>query len=244
MKFLDLTFPEPVENLACDEMLLDRCRESGEEILRVWEPTTPFVVLGRSNSFRREANVELCARHRVPILRRCSGGGTVLQAPGCLNYALILRVSTRPELKTVPSTNRYVMEQHRALLEKLLGAKVEIHGHTDLALTPLHAERVLKVSGNAQRRGRDSLLFHGTFLLSLDLQLVEAFLPMPSIEPAYRQGRSHREFLANLGVPRPSLVAALRREWDANESLEEPDWSKVQTLAKTKYDAPEWNRRV
>ena len=48
MKYLDLTFADPAHNLACDEALIDFCEANpgGEEVLRVWEPTNYFVVLG------------------------------------------------------------------------------------------------------------------------------------------------------------------------------------------------------
>jgi lipoate-protein ligase A len=37
-----------------------------------------------------------------------------------------------------------------------------------------------KFSGNAQRRKRDFLIFHGTFLLNFDLQLIAKYLCRPS----------------------------------------------------------------
>ena len=121
MKLLDLTFPTPEENLACDEALLDWCDEgAGPEVLRFWEPQQHFVVVGHSNRIGREVKVEACREQGIPILRRCSGGGTVLQGPGCLNYSLILRIDSDPALQTVTGTNRFVMERNRAAVETLL----------------------------------------------------------------------------------------------------------------------------
>src|SRR5204863_6569004 len=112
--------------------------------------------------------------------RRCSGGGAVLQGPGCLNYSLVLRLDSHPALHTVTGTNRFVMERNRAALESFLirgtppqealfsksdignwKSEIAVRGHTDLALGD-H-----KFSGNAQRRRRRAVLFHGTFLLNL-----------------------------------------------------------------------------
>ena len=92
MKWLDHTLATPAENLACDEALLDLCEEAGVEILRFWESRQIFVVVGYGNRVASEVNVEECRRRGVPILRRCSGGGTVVQGPGCLNYNLTLRL--------------------------------------------------------------------------------------------------------------------------------------------------------
>ena len=56
MKLCDLTLATPEENLACDEALLDLC-EAGHsgDILRFWEPSRHFVVLGYANKAAREA---------------------------------------------------------------------------------------------------------------------------------------------------------------------------------------------
>ena len=78
MKYLDLTLSTANENLALDEALLDVCAAAGgKEILRVWEPREYFVVLGYSSRMRSEVNLSSCHAARIPVLRRCSGGGTV-----------------------------------------------------------------------------------------------------------------------------------------------------------------------
>ena len=255
MKLLDLTFPTPEENLACDEALLDWCDEgAGPEVLRFWEPQQHFVVVGYSNRVGREVNVEACRERRTPILRRCSGGGTVLQGPGCLNYSLILRIDSDPTLQTVTGTNRFVMERNRAAVETLLArssrrkealsseseirnpkSEISVHGYTDLAIDGR------KFSGNAQRRKRGAVLFHGTFLLNFNLALVNRLLPMPSKEPDYRKHRSHGQFLMNLAVPSNELKPALRQAWSAVEELKEFPEERTRKLVEEKYSSDAWN---
>ena len=88
---LDLTLATPEDNLACDEALLDWAEaHESPGLLRFWESDRRFVVLGYANRVADEVDVEACRAEDVPVLRRCSGGGTVLQGPGCVNYALIL----------------------------------------------------------------------------------------------------------------------------------------------------------
>src|SRR5215475_5161081 len=92
MKWLDLTLPAPEENLACDEALLDLCDDGFDhEILRCWEPQQHFVVVGYSERVEKEVDRAACAARNIPVRRRTTGGGTVLQGPGCLNYSLILK---------------------------------------------------------------------------------------------------------------------------------------------------------
>src|SRR6185295_2111738 len=143
MKSLDLTLPSPAENLACDEALLDFFEENGGDgALRFWEPQSHFVVVGYANHVAKEANVPVCEAAGIPILRRCSGGGTVLQGPGCLNYSLIAKIDEAGPLQNITSANRFIMERNRAALEsKIQNQKshIEVRGHTDLALITHHS---------------------------------------------------------------------------------------------------------
>lgn len=236
LRFLDLTLSTPAENLACDEALLDQVEtQGGHGVLRFWESATHFVVLGYANKVREEADIEACQARGVPVLRRCSGGGTVLQGPGCLNYSVILRLGDTPELQSITSTNRYVMERNRSALASLLGQAVTIEGHTDLAAGSL------KFSGNAQRRKRDWLLFHGTFLLNFDLGLMERLLLTPPRQPEYRQGRSHAEFVTQLNVSSDAVKSALREAWEACAFDGDVPHARIAQLVAEKYSREEWN---
>jgi lipoate-protein ligase A len=239
MKYLDLTLPTPAENLAGDEALLDACEEDGAaEVLRFWESPMPFVVVGYGNRVATEVREDACRAAGVPVRRRCSGGGTVLQGPGCLNYTLVLRIDDARPLASIPAANRFIMEQHRQAIQKLTPRVVRVEGCTDLTLDGL------KVSGNAQRRKRTHLLFHGTFLLHFDLAHIERFLPLPTRQPDYRGGRSHGEFLANIGLE-PSVVRdALRAAWRAGEPSDEVPFQRIAGLVKARYSREEWNLKV
>ena len=85
---------------------------------------------------------------------------------------------------TITGTNSHIMERNRRALATLLPEPVVIRGHTDLAVVRGGLE--LKFSGNAQRRRRQFLLFHGTILTHFDLTLVERVLRFPSKVPDYR----------------------------------------------------------
>ena len=238
MNFCDFTLPSPEENLACDEALLDSAEEGrGGEVLRVWEPRHYFVVLGYSNKAAMEVNVPYCRLHTIPVLRRCTGGGAVLQGPGCLNYSLVLHLREAGPLQSIPTANAFVLKRHQEALATLLRAPVEMRGHTDLAIGGL------KFSGNSQRRRRQYLLFHGSFLLHLDVSMVEGTLRAPSRQPEYRLNRSHSDFLLNLGVPALRIKQALVKCWTASEPLDDLPFERVSDLTREKYGCEEWNSR-
>jgi lipoate-protein ligase A len=235
VNFIDLTFPNPEHNLACDEALLDWCEEAdGQEILRVWESPKNFVVLGYSNKTATEVRLDACRAAGVPVLRRCSGGGAVLQGPGCLNFSLILKIPPTGPLTGITETTRFILDRHAGMLRSLLDRNVGMQGLSDLTVGPL------KFSGNAQRRKRRYLLFHGTFLLDFDIPLVERLLPLPSRQPDYRRGRPHLDFLTNLRTPTRQLKETLRNCWDATEPLRETPDEQIDRLAKTKYSSADW----
>jgi lipoate-protein ligase A len=235
MKYIDLTLPTPAENLAADEALLGAC-ETGQcgELLRFWEARESFVVVGYANQIAREVDLEACHAHSVPVFRRSSGGGTVLQGVGCLNYSLFLKITADGPLHSIKGTNTHILERHQAALAPLLHSPVRIEGHIDLALGNL------KFSGNAQRRRREFLVFHGTFLLRFDIPLVGKFLRPPSKQPEYRQNRAHANFLTNLPLSPEAVKSALRKIWQADELATDLPLANLPELV-VKYNSDSWN---
>ncbi|HXR04761.1 MAG TPA: lipoate--protein ligase family protein [Verrucomicrobiae bacterium] len=239
MKLLDLTLFTPAQNLAFDEALLDWCENgAAEEVLRFWESPRYFIVVGYANKVAAEVNVAVSETKGIPIYRRCSGGGTVVQGPGCLNYALFLEIAEDGSLHSISSANRFIMERNRGAIMSLFpNAEISARGHTDLCLGDL------KFSGNSQRRRKHSLLFHGTFLLNFNLALVSEVLRMPSKQPDYRKNRVHAEFLTNLNLPAEKVKSALQEAWGADSPLKHPPLGNAAALARDKYATPGWNQK-
>lgn len=238
MKFLDLTLDRAAANLACDEALLEMIDSdpTEDDCLRVWEAKSHFVVLGHSNAWRREVDSAACNEHGVPILRRVSGGGTVLQGPGCFNYSLILKHSAQT-LGSIRDTFAFVLDRHRNMIERLCGGTSRADGVSDLTYNGL------KFSGNAQYRKARAVLVHGTFLLNFDVALVERCLRLPAKQPAYRAGRPHREFITNLPVDRAAMRQALRASWGACSAQKKVPWARIDRLVHDRYSTTAWSEK-
>ena len=238
MKLLDLTLPTPAENLALDEALLDAAETGPErdEVLRLWEPAEHFVVLGRSSQMAREVNVAACQERRANVLRRASGGASIVAGPGCLMYAAVLGYQRHPDLRMLDRAHQFVLSRVAVALTNL-GLPAELRGTSDLVVDGR------KISGNSLRCKRDHLLYHGTLLYDFDLPLIGELLRMPPRQPDYRAGRAHTDFLANLSVQASPLRSALARAFGASEPL--ADWPRESTrqLVADKYSLATWNLR-
>lgn len=237
MHFVDLTLPSPEENLALDEALLLQAEaDQGGEVLRLWEWPTLAVVIGAAGRISEEVNEEACRADQVPLVRRASGGGTVLLGSGCLCFSLVLAYDHDPALREIPSSYRFILERNcLALLDLLPG--LEPAGTSDLAFEGR------KFSGNAQQRKRHYLLHHGTLLYHFDIARVSRYLKPPSRQPDYRARREHADFLLNLPVDADLLRQQLRAVWQAETPLGNWPQARVVTLVKEKYSQSEWLRR-
>src|SRR5947208_14339759 len=112
MRCLDLTLLTAVENLALDEaLLLEAEAERGGEVLRLWEWPHPAVVLGSGCVLREDVDEDACVADGVPVLRRSSGGGTVLLGRGCLLFSLVVAFDRSPALTTVRPSYGYILER-------------------------------------------------------------------------------------------------------------------------------------
>jgi len=234
MRYLDLTLATPAENLALDEALLLEAEDGADEVLRVWEWPALVVVLGSGCQLAENVNEAACQADGVPILRRGSGGGTVLWGPGCLLYSLMLRYDRDPTLTEIRPSYRYVLER--------VGQVVGLPGVSQEGISDLTLEG-RKFSGNAQQRKRDVLLHHGTLLYGFDLACVSRYLKPPPRQPDYRRQRAHQEFLVNLPLSAVELKQRLRTVWGADQ--EQAIWPQdlVSRLCQERYGRPEWTRR-
>lgn len=119
------------EYLAWDDAILQQVSEGGPEVLWFWEASQPFVVIGRGQRVDLEVDRERCELDGVPVLRRTSGGGAVVQGPGCLCYGMALRIPDTGPLSGVTSTNQWVMERQASALRNVGLEGVVVRGHTD-----------------------------------------------------------------------------------------------------------------
>jgi len=237
---LDVTLPSVALNLALDEAyLIEADAGRGRPLLRFWEATDYAVVLGASRRVGEDVLADVCRADGVPILRRTSGGGTVVVGPGALNVSVILPEGWAPGLGAVDVAHRHVLEWIAASIGRA-GPPVSLEGRGDLALCGR------KCGGSAQRRLKHWFMVHCSILYDFAIDRVVRYLTIPQRQPAYRAGRAHQDFLSNLGLPRRILTEAIARDSLAGSCLSRTPvlpLAVVQTLVSEKFSNPAWVER-
>jgi len=232
MLLIDYSLETPQANLAFDEAMIEsvdptlfwqdlsndlsnsQCDSAPNdpldmEALRLWEMPSKCVVMGRGSK-ALEVNEIACKEAAIPLLRRCSGGASIVAGPGCLMYSLLLSLEHRPFLRGIDVAHQWVMERIGKAVKTVV-PEISLQGTCDLTLNDR------KFSGNAVRYKRDWLLYHGTLLYDFDVSSVARYLNMPPRQPAYRESRAHDDFLVNLECNSTALRQALSLAWQADQ---------------------------
>ena len=176
-------------NLAAEEYLL-RVKEKNEKIIYLFfYENFDSIVLGKTLDIKKEIYEY---KNHPNVLRRISGGGSVVHFHGNLNYAVFISLKAHPELFDVKKSYEFILSALITGLNDLLFLSQK--GLSDLSLKQRGSLR--KISGNSQSRKMGWILHHGTFLYhKTNLNKISYFLKHPPKEPQYRNGRSHSEFM-------------------------------------------------
>jgi len=258
------SLPSPEENLAWDEAILELADTPTEELcspssptsnlelLRVWEMPKVCVVVGRSSRVDQEVQVDSCRKDGIPILRRMSGGASIVAGPGCFMYSVLLSLDRRPECRALDIAHRTVMEKTREGLQRALAIEgvqlpLGIQGVCDLTVNNR------KISGNSLRVKRRWLMYHGTLLIDFPLDAISRYLATPPKQPEYRERRPHEEFVVSLAECIPDrnhfyrlLTQSLSSVWGANQPwtshpLHGELSTQVELWMERRYRDPNWH---
>ncbi len=190
----------PFEHLAAEDFLLRSCHGFG---MAVWV-ARPCVVMGRFQNPWREVYWQKAKSKDVWIVRRQSGGGTVYQDRGNLNFAFF------GDLKKLDKN------LHLELVRKAIGFfGIVLKQNERHDLVYEDRGQTFKVSGNAFKQTRDRFLHHGTLLIDANINDLGVLLYPPNWEIQTKAVDSKRSPVVNLNdVPRTSL------EFNVNSVIE------------------------
>jgi len=234
----------PAQQLATDEAVLNLADQNRlGPSFRVWQFRDPVVVLGRSSRIDDETDPLFCESHSIPILRRCSGGASVVGGPGCLMYSVVISLAQHPGLRKIDAAHDFVMERVSSAIARQRPDVIR-RGICDLTVDGR------KFSGNSLRVTRGHLLYHGTILHDADLDLVSGCLADAPRQPDYREGRDHRDFVTNLACDWQRLESDLCEVFHADQSQPMTDddlpsalQREIERLLESRYLNDAWHRR-
>ena len=211
--------------------------------MRLWERPAYCVVLGRANRVDLNVNRPACEAAGVPVLRRASGGGTVLLGPGALCWSLVLPVGPpRGVPGDIPAVTAAIMHRFADAVRPLVpGAGVD--GTSDLTVPGPAGEAG---EGRGERPAvveERRCCTRARCSMTSTSRRSAAYLSAPERQPDYRAGRDHRAFVTNLPVSREELVAALKTAFGATGPPAEVPLGLMQSLYEERYGDPAWHLR-
>ena len=167
------------ENMALDEALMERARDTGEWVLRLYSWSTPTISLGRNQSARGRYDLARIDQLGFAVVRRPTGGRAILHHRE-ITYSVTAPVAEAGDLRQ--SYDRI----NQLLLHALnsLGVHASVFSPTTRATSPGMAPcfdepaageltvEGRKLAGSAQWRADGALLQHGSILIEDDQSLL------------------------------------------------------------------------
>jgi lipoate-protein ligase A len=235
---LDVEYQDPYKNMAVDEAILIAVnRNIVPSTVRLWRNSNA-VVVGRSQNVKEEVNLEACKKYGASIVRRFTGGGAVYQDRGNLNWTI---VSRRYHLI---SKSKAIMDIFRVfsqpILEsiKALGIKAEFNPPNSIFVNDK------KISGMAAYVKTETILCHGTLLVSTDLSVLTNVLKtVKNKVTTLQQELGKRIPLTHVkkAIVKGFNIYGIRIE---RGNLSRDEISLVKKLYREKYATEEWNLRL
>lgn len=195
------------------DMELLRDEESGYRY-SVWQPQQIVIIIGQSNKAGEAVFVEEAMADGIPIVRRPTGGQTVILSPRMLVVSAIKNGKPLWFKKYFEIYGNKIIE---ALCDLGISG-LEIKGISDIVL------RGRKISGSAMYHNSRRVFFHAVLNVAESPRLLERYLRYPRTAPEYRAGRSHADFVTSLfqeGFPIPP--EEIRRALSARMSNPQAD---------------------
>lgn len=269
-RFIDSGNCSPSFNMALDEALLE-WHSAGKipPVIRFygWDPAT--LSIGYFQKAEKEINLDAVKRYNLGFVRRPTGGRGVLHEHE-LTYSVIVSEDHPAMPKTVTEAYRVISEGilkgfHHLGLEAYF-AVPKTPEERDALKNPRSSvcfdapswyELVVegrKVAGSAQTRQKGVILQHGSILLDLDEEKLFSLFKYPSERVKERMRKSFKSKavaineISNRTVSLEEAKDAFYKGFAEGLNVElvpyeltEEERSYVETIAKNRYENPEWN---
>ena len=180
-----------LEQLAIEESLMRA--GSGSWVIVSRGTADACVVMSRSAKLEEMVRADAAVDEGVDLIRRFSGGGTVLVDEG-VTFTSIVSSAADTGVRFPPEVMRWSADE---VFAPALDPSVAPSGGFSLQDHD-YAVGDRKVGGNAQAMAGDRWVHHTSWLWDFDPARMARLLPLPKKVPEYRRGRGHDAFLVRL----------------------------------------------
>lgn len=164
------TLCDPYLNLAIEDYIYNKMplpEKTGQNYNRLMFYTnSPCVVIGKNQNPWKEANVPLLNSLHIPLIRRKSGGGTVVHDSGNVNFSFMTTKAHFDRFKFVELVCGAVNKSGHAK------SPIKVNDRGDIVTHSTNH----KVSGSAYKLSKGKSYHHGTMLLNLKLDVLRQLL--------------------------------------------------------------------
>ena len=238
----------PLQQMAMDQVLAEEVGDGRRgPTLRIWEWTSPAVVIGSFQSVRNEVDLENAERYGFEIVRRISGGGAMFIEPAsAITYSLYAPAALVQGMSFAESyafLDEWVITALRGL-----GIEASYQPLNDIA-SPSG-----KIGGAAQKRlGTGAVLHHVTMAYDMDgdrmvevLRIGREKLSDKGIKSANKRVDPLK---SQTGLTRDEiidrLIATFRGQYGLTEGAITPaELERATTLVAEKFSTHDWLHRV
>lgn len=173
------------------------------------------LVAGKGSDLFQEIRMEEAIKNHIPIYRRKGGGCSVLLDPGTIIAAIAFPVPGFGGIQTLFNTCTDWLIRG---LNQTTGLNVYPDGISDLVVENR------KIGGSCLYRSKGMAYYSASLLVCTDLEQMDRYLHLPPREPAYRRGRTHKNFLTTLSdhlgtITTRQISMSLEKNLNANWSF-------------------------
>lgn len=216
-----------------------------QDIFMLWQ-TDCCAMLGSNQIAQDEIDFDLAKQQGVQIVRRSSGGGTIYTDKGTLLCTRITPFSPWDDAKEMGRT--HLAEPIIMALQKM-GIHAELKGRNDMLLEGK------KISGLAQRLGKNCLCSHCSLLFDTDLSILENILTVDESKLKNKGIASVRSRVTNIRNHLPvnydtqkfkfHLIQALAEILPLEDyTFSQEELSHIGKIREEKYANPLWTFRT
>lgn len=185
------------------------------------------IVLGISGKVAEMVDAERAAHAKVPVIKRFTGGGTIVCDVDTLFVSFIIADGVLPEVQPYPDP----------ILQWTGGVYADALRACGASGFAIHANDYcidqLKFGGNAQAISGKRWLHHTSLLWQFDHERM-SLLKMPPRQPEYRKGRMHGDFVRGLSASvsdRDGFCAALAKAVSTRLPLQQASLAEAEAIA-------------